>query len=123
MIGRESVFDPHVRRDCLPVIVARGFNVPFQPIENWLIDRCFSEVDGFPAEGTFWRLVSNTIQALSADSVLMGADQGGCPPAPAVLVIADGALPALLHVALIPHFYFMNYTYVPGNSNIKLRNI
>ena len=46
----------------------------------------------------------NAVQTLSADGVLVGADQGGSPPALAVVVEADGALPALPHVALIPHF-------------------
>lgn len=120
MIGRESVFDPHVWRDWLPVLAVRNFDVPFHPIQNWFINRCSSEVDGLPAEGTFWRLVSNAVQALSADSMLVGADQSGCPPPPAVLVEADGALPALLHAAFIPHFYFKNYTYVPG---IRILNL
>ena len=78
--------------------------IPFQSIENRFIYRGFSEVDGLPAEGTVGRLAPHAVQALSADGVLVGADQGGRPPAPAVLVEADGALPALPHVALIPHF-------------------
>ena len=46
----------------------------------------------------------NAVQTLSADGVQVGADQGWRPPTSAVLVEADGALPALLQVALIPHF-------------------
>ena len=82
----------------------RDFDVPFQFIEKLLVDSCFAEVDGLPAEGTVGRLVPHAVQALRADGVPVGADQGGHPPAPAVLVEADGALPALLQVALIPPF-------------------
>ena len=121
LVIRESVINPPVCRDCLPVIVARGFNVPFQPIEKRLVDNCFAEVDGLPAEGTVGRLVPNAVQALSADGVPVGADQSGRPPAPVVLVEADGALPALPQIALVPHFYFMNYTLLPGTVIIWVK--